>query len=273
MRATSRLGLGIAACATVAGCSLLVSFDELPPDPLIATGPLDAGTRDRTTPPPTDDDDDVAPPIVDADAAVDCAPNDAGIVGTSLLEDELTTNKDFFAPAAGFPTTWSYDAGYVQTSLDNLPDQAIFTKYQDVGDVAVDVLATSTQVDNAITPIARQVFVTFGTKIEGGALSAVGCGIELLQGGQLFTSVVRLAGQPGAVQTTSLERTTRAAVAAGEEFRILAEVKGGTLRCRAIIKGVTTTATGTVGALTGALGFHANQTKARFRQARFCKLK
>lgn len=273
MRAAGRLTAAIAASAATAGCTLLVTFADPPPEAIVASGVADAGARADRAPPPTGDDDDATNPN-DADGdgvtdAEDCDPADPTI-GKELLDDPLTADTARFAPAAGFPQTWSYDNGYVQTSLDALSDHASFLGDTNVGDVTVSVTASSTAVSAELT--TRQVFVTLGTRLEGGTFSAVGCGIER-SGTQNFTSIVRLNGPPSAIAVSEPERTARESVTLGEDFQIRAELKGGTLRCNVVIRGTTTTVAKNVGALIGGLGLHARETRARFRQARFCRLK
>lgn len=251
---------------------------------------LDAGTTDTTveddttTPPPTNTDGTTPTtpptPIKDADNDgiaddVDCAPNDAAIVGTKLAIDDLTADRAVFEPAAGFGTTWSYSAGYRQTRLANAPDQTLLKKDAVVTDATVEIIGASTEIGSVGTPTLRQMFVTFGTKLNGTNLSAVACGVEV-DGTQTVTqktTVAALSGNPTNVTTTVLGRVDREAVQVNEEFKINAAVKAGVLTCKVTVKGVTTTATATVGNIPGSVGLFTRQTKALFRQITACKLK
>jgi len=220
-------------------------------------------------------------PIIDSDKDgvaddVDCAPNDATIAGTTLLKDDLTTDKSLFAPATGFPADWSYSAGYVQTRLANAPDQTLLLKDAAVTNAIVEVTAASTEISSGITPILRQMFITFGTQVSGGNLTAVGCGLEVdaSQNPTQKTSVVRLSGSATNVTSTPLDRVDRGAVQATEEFKMKGVLRNGTLTCSVTIGGTTTTtATAPVGQVTGSIGFFTRQTKALFKQASICKLK
>ncbi len=220
-------------------------------------------------------------PIADADKDgiaddVDCAPNDPSIVGSKLAIDDLTTDKQLFSPATGFANNWSYANGYVQTRLANAPDQALLQKDANVSEATVEVIAASTEISSGITPILRQMFITFGTTITGGTLSAVGCGLEV-DGSQTVTqktTVARLNGSATNVSTTPLDRVDRGAVQAGEEFKMKATLKNGLLTCEVTIKGnQTTTAKANVGPTKGSIGLYTKQTKALFRAINACKLK
>lgn len=237
------------------------------------TTPADTATP--TTPPPT------TPTVQDADKDgvpddVDCAPNDAAIVGTKLAVDALTTDTGLFEPASGFGQNWSYNSGYVQTRLANAPDQALLKKDTNVSEATVEVIAASTEITSNITPVLRQMFITFGTTLNGTTLNAVGCGLEV-DGTQTVsqkTTVARLNGGPTSVTTTPLDRVDRGAVQAGEEFKVKGTLKNGLLTCEVTIKGnQTTTAQANVGVTTGSIGFFTRQTKALFRQINACKLK
>lgn len=242
------------------------STDDDTDDPASTTDP------DPTPTPPTDTDGDGIP---DAD---DCDPTSAAIAGTKLLDDDLTTDKGFFAAADGFSQgSWMHDGtAYRQTRLADAADVAVFVKTPSIGDVIVEIRSASTEVSGAITPRLRQDFVVLGTSVTGGQLSAVGCGVEVVQGEatEQKTSVVRFTGTPSAVTTTPLQRVNRAALQANEEFSIKARLAQGTLTCAVTNGGVTTTATASgLGNLKGAVGFFTRQTKAFFKQARICQLK
>jgi hypothetical protein len=243
----------------------------------------DPGATDPSPTTPTPSSTTVTPtlPIVDSDHDgvpddVDCAPNDATIAGTTLLKDDLTTDKNLFAPATGFPADWSYSAGYVQTRLADAPDQTLLLKDAAVTNAIVEVTAASTEISSGITPILRQMFITFGTQVSGGTLTAVGCGLEVdaSQTPTQKTSVVRLSGSATNVTSTPLNRVDRGAVQANEEFKMKGVLQNGTLTCTVTIGGTTTTtATASVGQVTGSIGFFTKQTKALFKQASVCKLK
>lgn len=250
---------------------------------VVVAPPITPDTGDVDTN-PADDKPPVTPtptPLADVDKDgiaddVDCAPNDAAIAGTRLLNDPLTEDKGFFARADGFPASWSYNGGYVQSRLAASPDQAIFTKDAAISEAIVEVIAASTEITSTITPILRQMFITFGTKMNNGVLSAVGCGLEVdaSQTPTQKTTVARLNGAPGSVTATPLNRVDRGAVQAKEEFKMKATLKGTTLTCQVVIGGATTTtATANVGTTTGSIGLYTNQTKALFKSASICKLR
>ncbi len=234
-----------------------------------------------------DDEDDTdaattAPALPDSDGdgipdESDCDPFSALIAGTKLLEDDLATDKALFAAADGFPqASWMHDgAAYRQTRVVDAADTSLFVKDAAIGDAIVEVVTASTEVA-AITPRLRQIFVLLGTSVTGGQLSAIGCGIEVVQGEAVEqkTSIVRLTGAPGAVSTTPLQRVNRAAVQVNEQLSIKARLAQGTLTCDVTNGGVTTTATASgLGTPKGSVGFFTRQTKALFKQARICKLK
>lgn len=241
------------------------------------SSPGDDDTEDPTTtnPPP-----DPTEPDGDGDGipdALDCDPASAAIAGTKLLEDDLSTDKGYFGAADGFPqASWTYDAAaYRQTRVVDAADTSFYLKDAAIGDVIAEVVTASTEVA-AITPRLRQMFIVVGATVSGGQLSAIGCGIEVVQGEatEQKTSVVRLTGAPGAVTTTTLQRVNRAAVQVNEQLSIKARLAQGTLTCDVTNGGVTTTASASgLGALKGSVGFFTRQTKALFKQARICKLK
>ncbi len=208
----------------------------------------------------------------------DCDPASAAIAGTKLLDDDLSTDRGFFSTASGFPTTsWSFAGGsYRQARLADAADATLFTKDAAISDVTAEVTGASIEV-GAITPRLRQMFILLGTAINGGVLSAVGCGIEVAQGEatEQKTSIVRLSGAATGVSTTPLQRVNRPAVQANELFKIKARLSGGTLTCE-VTQGATpttTTAVQNVGATVGSVGLFTRQTKALYKDARICKLK
>jgi hypothetical protein len=220
-------------------------------------------------------------PIADADKDgiaddVDCAPNDPSIAGSKLAVDDLTTDKQLLLPATGFANDWSYSGGYIQSRLANAPDESLLQKDPNVSEATVEVIAASTEISSGITPILRQMFITFGTTVTDGTLSAVGCGLEV-DGSQTVTqktTVARLTGNGTSVSSTPLDRVDRTAVQAGEEFKIKGTLKNGLLTCEVTIKGdQITTAKANVGVTKGSIGFFTKQTKALFRQLNACKLK
>ena len=244
-------------------------------------------TEDEMTPADEEPDDgatdtmpDPTPPDEDGDGipdATDCDPASAAVVGTRLLDDDLATDKGYFGAPEGFPlASWAHDgAVYRQTRVVDAADTSFFLKDATIGDVTFEVVTASTEVA-AITPRLRQMFIVVGATVAGGQLSALGCGIEVVEGQspEQKTSVVRLTGAPNAVATTPLERVNRAAVQVNEQLSIKARLAQGTLTCDVTNGGVTTTATASgLGAMTGSVGFFTRQTKALFKQARICKLK
>jgi len=237
--------------------------------------PTESEPEDATMPTPTP-----GAPDGDGDGipdATDCDPASAAVVGTKLLEDDLATDKGYFGAPEGFPqASWAYDSVvYRQTRVVDAADTSVFLGDATIGDVIAEVRTASTEVA-AITPRLRQMFIVVGATVSGGQLSALGCGIEVVQGEatEQKTSVVRLTGAPGAVATTPLQRVARAAVQIDEELSIKARLAKGTLTCEVTNGGVTTTATASgLGTPTGSVGLFTRQTKALFKQARICKLK
>lgn len=223
-----------------------------------------------------------APPAPDADHdgvpdATDCAPNDASIAGTLLLNDPLANDNGFFSAATGFPAgDWTYAGALTQTRLANAPDAIFFAKDAAVTDAIVSVTASSTEVTSSFSPELRQMFITFQTKVDGGTLTGVGCGLEVDASASPTqqTSVVQLNGSPSHVASTPLNRVARGAVQVNELFQIKATLKNGLLTCDVTIGGnTTTTAQASVGSAAGSIGFLTNQTKALFKTANICKLK
>jgi hypothetical protein len=209
--------------------------------------------------------------------AVDCDPASSLTAGTKLLDDDLATDKAFFTAASGFSqASWTYDgASYRQTRLIDEADAALFSKDAALGDQIVELRSASTEIA-AITPRLRQIFILLGTTMTGGQLSALGCGVEVVQGQvtEQKTSVVRLSGGPSAMTTTPISRVDRAPLQVNEEFSIKAHLALGTLRCDVTVGGTTTTAVASnLGPVSGSVGLFTRQTKALFKQARICKLK
>jgi hypothetical protein len=231
------------------------------------------GPNPPPAPPPADGDNDGAP---DTD---DCDPLSPAL-GARLLEDDLTTDKGLFTAVDGFPqASWSYDGtAYRQGRLLDASDATVFVKDPAIGDVFVEVRAASTEISSNITPRLRQMFILLGTKVIGGELSAIGCGVEVVQGGTVEqkTSVVRLAGPPGSVTTTPLARVDRAPLQVNEEFSMRARLVRGTLTCEVTQGAMATTTTATasgIGTVTGSVGLFTRQTKALFKKARICRAK
>lgn len=199
------------------------------------------------------------------------------IPGTKLLDDPLTTEKGLFTVAQGFSqTSWTYDGTALrQTRAVNEVDNLVFNKDTAIGDVEVEARAASTGIDGAITPRLRQMFIVMGAQVAAnGTFSAVGCGVEVVQGEatEQKTSVVRFEGPPNAVTTQVLERVNRAVLQVDEQFTIKAKLSKGTLTC-SVTQAATTTATANnLGDVIGGVGFFTRQTKSLFKNARICKL-
>lgn len=241
--------------------------------PVTPSAPPPSATTTATT---------TAPPAPDADKdgfpdSVDCAPNDASIAGTLLLNDALAADNNFFTAATGFPAgDWVYSGALTQTRLAAAPDQTLFNKDAAITDAIISVTASSTDISSAFSPELRQMFITFQTKVNGGTLTGVGCGLEVDASANPTqqTSVVQLNGSPSHVTSTPLNRVARGAVQVNELFQMKGTLKNGLLTCEVTIGGnTTTTAQASVGEVAGAVGFFTNQTKALFKTANICKLK
>jgi hypothetical protein len=235
----------------------------------------DAGLLERSSPGPAADDTD-GDGVPDAE---DCDPSSTSLK-KRILQDDLSSDKGLFAAAMGFPAaSWSFAdvAAYNQTRLADASDVSLYTKDAAIGDVQIDVTAASTEISGTITPRLRQIFVVVGAVSNGGALTAVGCGIEVAQAEtpELKTSIVKLSGPSANVVTTVLQRVTRPPVNTNEELAIRLRFEDGAMICDVTqAGGTTTTATADgLGALTGSVGFFTRQTKALFKNARVCALK
>jgi hypothetical protein len=224
-----------------------------------------------------DDDGDGVPNADDCDPA-------SKTLRRRIVEDALGSDKGLFAPAAGFPTaSWTFDgaAAYRQVRLADAADVSFYAKEADLGDVQIEVTAASAEVSSAIAPRLRQIFVVVGGASANNTFSAVGCGIEVVQGEtpEQRTTVVKLAGTSGAVTSTVLQRVSRPAVQVDEDFALKLRFLDGAMICDVTQPGapggaVTTTATANnLGALTGSVGLFTRQTKATFKNVRVCALK
>lgn len=219
----------------------------------------------------TDTDGDGAPDDVDCDPA-------SAALGRRIVEDPLALDQGLFGAPDGFPAeSWSFDAAYRQTRLADASDVSFYTSGSDVGDVQIEVRASSTEV-GALTPRLRQIFILVGASTVGGTLTAHGCGIEVVEGQtpEQKTSIVKLEGATASVLTTALQRVTRPAVAVNEELAIKVRLEDGAMTCDVTQGGVppvTTTATANgLGALRGRIGLFTRQTKALFKSVRACNL-
>lgn len=232
-------------------------------------------------------DDDGGGPIANGDSddtdgdgvpnADDCDPNSKAL-RTRIVQDDLATDKGLFAAAGGFPTTsWSFDgaAAYRQTRLLDASDVSFYAKDSAIGDVQIEATMASTEV-GTFNPKLRQIFVLIGGVSNGGALSATGCGIEVVGGEspEQKTSIVKLEGTTTNVVTTVLQRVTRPAVQANEDLSVKLRFENGAMICDVTQVGQLTTATANgLGALKGSVGFFTRQTKALFKNVRVCGLK
>jgi hypothetical protein len=239
------------------------------------TGGSTSGDPGTTTP-----DDDDGDGVANAD---DCDPA-SKTLGRRIVEDALGSDKGLFAPAAGFPAaSWTFDgaAAYRQVRLADAADVSFYAKDAALGDVQIEVTAASAEVSSAITPRLRQIFVVVGGASANDTFSAVGCGIEVVQGEtpEQRTTVVKLAGSPGSVTSSVLQRVSRPAVQVDEDFTLKLRFLDGAMICDVTQPGapggaVTTTATANnLGALTGSVGLFTRQTKATFKNVRVCALK
>jgi hypothetical protein len=238
----------------------------------------EAGAPGGGTTPATDDED--GDGVANAD---DCDPASATL-RRRIVEDSLGSDKGLFAPATGFPTaSWTFDgaAAYRQLRLADAADVSFYAKDAELTDVQIDIVAASAEVSSAFTPRLRQIFVVVGGTSSGGNFSAVGCGIEVVQGEmpEQRTTVVKLSGPVGAVTSSVVQRVSRPAVQVNEDFSMKMRFIDGAMICDVTQPGapggaVTTTATANnLGALKGSVGLFTRQTKATFKNIRVCALK
>jgi hypothetical protein len=105
-----------------------------------------------------------------------------------------------------------------------------------------------------------------------GTFSAVGCGIELVNGDP-FASIVQLSGTVASIKTKVLKSADRNSVELGEPFDISVKSSAGTLTCTVKQRNSTTTIVAlNVPAAKGGIGFYTRQSGARFEKARACKV-
>jgi len=285
----TRIGFGVLALFLAAACGDASTSNtgrvDLPPrddakDPPAQTGD-DTTVTPIADPQPNEDPATQAEADTDGDGipdSKDCDPASAAIAGTKLINDTLAADTQAFSVAPGFPTAdWSYaNESYVQTRLMNASDATFYMGDQALGDVDVEVAASSTDVTDTISPRLRQMFVLVGATMNNGSLDAYGCGVEVVQGmsPEQRTSVVKLSGPTATVTTTAIDRTPRNILKEGEPFSIKATLKGGTLTC-VVSQGadvVTTAKADNLTNVTGSMRFFTRQTKAAFKNVKACKL-
>lgn len=105
-----------------------------------------------------------------------------------------------------------------------------------------------------------------------GTFSAVGCGIELVDGDPV-ASIVQLSGTVATIKTKVLKSAARDSVELGEPFSISVRSSAGTITCAVKQKSSTTTIVAlNVPIAKGGVGFYTRQSGARFEKARACKV-
>ena len=211
-------------------------------------------------------------------SACDCDPDDDAVVSYRVIEDALSSDKGLLEVPNGFSAgNWSFaTAAYRQTRLVNdSSDASLFLADHPIADVTIEAVAASTEIADFDTTDLRQIVFLARADISAKVFDAVGCGIEVVEGltPTQKTSVVTYSGSPNAINMSAVKRTNRAAVQAGEEFRMKMELSGKDMTCTVTLDGTdVTVATGQVPEGAGAIGFFTRETKALFKSVRVCEL-
>ncbi len=205
----------------------------------------------------------------------DCDPNSSAL-GARIVEDDLATAKSIVRAAPGFDMqAWAHSNGaFRQLMLRDEADVALFALEQPVEDIVVDVVAASTEI-GSFNPKLRQNFVVVGAVAGNGGFAGYGCGVEVVEGRnpEMQASIVGLSGSVTSIKTAPIKRADRDPLMVGEEFGINVVATAGTLTCTIIqSKKTTTISAQNLGSLAGSIGFFTRQSKAKFSNARVCKL-
>ena len=205
----------------------------------------------------------------------DCDPNSSAL-GARVIEDDLATAKSIVRAAPGFDSqAWAHSNGaFRQLMLHDEADLALFALEQPVDDIVVDVRAASTEI-GSFNPKLRQNFVVVGAAAANGGFAGYGCGVEVVEGRnpEMQASIVGLSGTPNSIKTAPIKRADRDPLMVGEEFGINVVVTAGTITCTIIqAKRTTTVSAQNLGSVAGSIGFFTRQSKAKFSNARVCKL-
>jgi hypothetical protein len=217
----------------------------------------------------------------DADAygdACDCDPADAQVAADLVFQNSLASDTGSFAAAPGFAAAdWQYATGALrQTRLANNASDATFFKGTDkpLGDVMIDVDGASTAIMEFDTQDLRQMFILARADSAADKFTAVGCGLEVVEGltPTQKTSAVILGGKPSLTTTTAKQRTNRPAVQVNEQFSMHMDLRGDTMTCTVVQGGTTRTVAKATGlaASTGSVGLFTRETKAGYKNLRIC---
>lgn len=218
-------------------------------------------------------------PDTDSDGvpdSFDCDPQSSKL-GARLIEDDLGSAKGLIAAAPGFDSNaWMHQSGgYRQALVRDSGDLSLFTQPAS-GNFTIEVTAVSLGVGE-FAPRLRQDFVVLGASIEQGSFSGLGCGVEVVEGGnpEMKASIVALSGGgAAAIVTNPIKRADRQPIQVNEPFGIQVRVENGTVTCTvAQSKGQVTVAAPNVGELRGGVGFFTRQTSAQFSKVRICQVK
>ncbi len=211
-------------------------------------------------------------------SACDCDPDDEALAAYRIVEDDLSADRGLLQVPNGFAAgNWSFaSAAYRQTRLVNdSSDASLFEADHAMADVIIEATAASTEIADFGTDDLRQIVFLARADISAKVFDAVGCGIEVVEGlsPTQKTSIVTYTGSPSAINMSPVKRTNRAAVQAGEEFKMRMELSGKEMTCTVTLDGTdVTTATGAVPEGAGAVGFYTRETKALFKSVRVCEL-
>jgi hypothetical protein len=206
----------------------------------------------------------------------DCDPQSSRL-GARLVEDDLSSAKGLISAAPGFDSSaWTHQSGgYRQAQVRDSGDLSLFTQPAS-GNFSVEVTATSLSV-GTFAPRLRQDFVVLGASIEQGSFNGLGCGVEVVEGGnpEMKASIVALSGGgAAAIVTNPIKRADRQPIQVNEPFSISVRVENGSVTCTVTqSKGTTTVAAPNIGELRGGVGFFTRQTSAQFSKVRICQIK
>lgn len=264
--------LGLVACAPVADDAV----DG--PDAAPVSNPDDTGDRDGDQVTNIEDNcpDLSNPAQMDYDGDLvgdlcDCDPE-------SRVVNAVVIAAERFEPAAGFPAgSWSQDgAAMTQNHLaDDAADAMFLVHDRPLRDVRVEVTAASTEVADYGATDLRQNMILARAASSPDVFTAVGCGIEVVEGLQPTqkTSALVHGGSPAAVTHSVADRADRAAVVAGEEYTITLDLEGDSLVCTVTLGGteISVARSDNITAAAGAVGLFTRESKARFHSIKVCE--
>jgi hypothetical protein len=208
----------------------------------------------------------------------DCDPESRVVNAVVIADDRLDSDRGLFEPAGGFPpASWSHDgSALVQSRLeDEAADAAFLVHDRPLRDVRVEVTAASTEIADFDTSDLRQNLIVARAAASADVFTAVGCGIEVVEGLQptQMTSALVHGGQPGAVTVSVEQRVARAAVVENEEYTITLDLRDNTLECTVTLDGtdVSVARSDNIAAGAGAVGLFTRESRARFHSIRVCE--